>query len=147
MLEHGLIRESQAEFYSQVHHTPKPNNKWRFCVDYRNLNTVSDGMGWPIPNISQMLQRLGQHRPRYFAKLDLTSSYHQAPLAANSRLYTAFITLMGIFEWLRVPMGLKGAPSYFQQVMATVVLAGLMYIICELYLDDIIVHGKTEDEF
>ena len=44
-------------------------------------------------------------------------------------------------------MGLKGAPSYFQQAMATVVLAGLMYVICELYLDDIIVHGKTEDEF
>jgi transposase InsO family protein len=44
-------------------------------------------------------------------------------------------------------MGLKGAPSYFQQVMATVVLAGLLYILCELYLDDILVFGKTQDEF
>jgi len=53
---------------------------------------------------------------------------------------------MGVYEWLRVPMGLKGAPSYFQQKMAEVVLRGLLYLICELYLDDIIVHGGTEDE-
>ena len=48
---------------------------------------------------------------------------------------------------MRVPMGLKGAPSYFQRVMATVVLAGLMYTACELYIDDILVFGKDEDEF
>jgi hypothetical protein len=44
-------------------------------------------------------------------------------------------------------MGLKGAPSYFQQQMATKVLANLIYHICELYLDDIIVFGNTEVEF
>ena len=53
---------------------------------------------------------------------------------------------MGIFEWLRVPMGIKGAPSYFQGIMATVVLIGLIFTICELYLDDILIHAKTEDE-
>ena len=147
MLAHGVVQKSQAEYYSQVHLTPKPNNKWRFCIDYRNLNKVSEGMGWPIPNISQMLQRLGQQRPKLFAKLDLTSGYHQAPLAVDSRLYTAFITFMGIFEWTRVPMGLKGAPSYFQQMMATTVLVGLIYVICEIYLDDIIIYANTEAEF
>jgi len=50
MLEIGVIRRSQAEFYSQVHLTPKPNKAWRFCIDYRALNTASQGMGWPIPN-------------------------------------------------------------------------------------------------
>ena len=43
-------------------------------------------------------------------------------------------------------MGLKGAP-YFQFMIATVVLAGLLYICCELYIDDVIVYGKDEDEF
>ena len=65
----------------------------------------------------------------------------------NSRKFTAFITFMGVFEWLRVPMGLKGAPAYFQGVMATIVLVGMIYTICELYLDDILIYAKTETEF
>jgi hypothetical protein len=44
-------------------------------------------------------------------------------------------------------MGLKGAPSYFQRVMSTHVLGGLINVICELYLDDLIIFGTTEDEF
>jgi hypothetical protein len=44
-------------------------------------------------------------------------------------------------------MGLKGAPSYFQKEMATLVLGGLIHIILELYIDDILIHGKTEEEF
>jgi hypothetical protein len=54
---------------------------------------------------------------------------------------------MGVFEWLRVPMGLKSATSWFQGCLASIVLAGLIYFICELYVDDVIVHGKTKEEF
>ena len=42
-------------------------------------------------------------------------------------------------------MGLKGAAAYFQRVLATIVLAGLMYITCELYIDDVLVFGRTPD--
>jgi hypothetical protein len=44
-------------------------------------------------------------------------------------------------------MGLKSAGSYFQRVMATVVLMGLLYFICELYLDDVLVYGRDDNEF
>ena len=54
---------------------------------------------------------------------------------------------MGLYEWIRLPMGLKGAASFFQKMLATVVLIGLMHRICELYIDDIIMHAQTEDEF
>ena len=53
---------------------------------------------------------------------------------------TAFICFGGLYKHLRVPCGLKGAPSYFHRVMAHVVLAGLVSVICEVYIDDIIVH-------
>ena len=43
-------------------------------------------------------------------------------------------------------MGLKGAPAYFQRVMATVVSAGLLYNILEIYLDDVIVYAQSIDE-
>jgi hypothetical protein len=83
-------------------------------------------MGWPIPNIQAMLQRIGSEKAKYYAVMDLTSGYHQAPLSASARIFTAFITFCGVYEWLRVPMGLKGSPSYFQKVMASVVLMGLL---------------------
>ena len=147
MKERGIIVESQATEFSQVLLQPKPNNKWRFCIDYRALNLVSKGAGWPIPMISMLLQRIGSKRARFFGVMDLTSGYHQMPMSKMAQVFTAFITFMGIFEFTRVPFGLKGAPSYFQQLMATIVLAGLIYTICEVYLDDIIVYATTEDEF
>ncbi len=147
MLANNVIKPSQAAYYSQVHLEPKPDNKWRFCLDFRELNNCTESMSWPIPNVLKMLQRLGHKRAKYYAVIDLTSGYHQAPLSKNSQAASAFITFMGTYEWLRVPMGLKSAPSYFQQQMATIVLRGLLYHICELYLDDIIVYGETEEEF
>jgi hypothetical protein len=147
MLPLGVISESQAPYYSQVHLTPKPTpGEWRFCIDYRRLNVASKSMGWPIPNISDMLRRLGSRKSKFFCKLDLTAGYHQAPLGETSRKYTAFRTAQGVYEWNRVPMGLKGAPSYFQHVMQSEVLHGLQYDICEIYIDDIIIFAETEGE-
>jgi hypothetical protein len=147
MMPLGVIRESNEEFYSQVHLTPKPTpGEWRFCIDYRRLNAASRGMGWPIPNIAEMLRRLGDRKPKYFCKLDLTAGYHQAPLDEESKKYTAFRTAQGLYEWNRVPMGLKGAPSYFQHVMQSEVLQGLQYVICEIYIDDIIIFADSREE-
>ncbi len=147
MLKHGVIRPSQATEYSQVLLTAKPGGEWRFCIDYRRLNEATKQIGWPLPNIKAMLHRLGEKKIKFFGKMDLTKGYFQAPLAEASRKYSAFITYCGIYEWLRVPMGLKGAPAYFQFMIATVVLTGLLYICCELYIDDVVVFGKDEDEF
>ena len=99
MLESKVIKESQAPWYSQVHLTPKPDNTWRFCIDYRKLNDCSEAMGWPIPNVYRMLQRLGARKAKYYGVMDLTSGYYQAPLSLNSQSATAFITFMGTYEW------------------------------------------------
>jgi len=145
-LADGLIKLSNAGAFSQVLLTPKPNGKWRFCIDYRALNELSESLGWPIPNIKQMLNNIGSQKPKYFAVLDLTSGYYQAPLAAASQPLTAFITHMGLYEWTRVPMGAKGAPPYFQYHMVKTVFAGLVHNICEIYLDDIIVWGDSIED-
>ena len=149
LLASGVISESQATHYSQVLLVPKPGavQKWRLCIDYRPLNELLEGMGWPIPNIKQLLHRIGRRGAKYFAVLDLTSGYHQVLLSQNSRDFAAFITPFGTFVPNRISMGLKSAPSYFQQQLQTDVLGGLMYEICELYIDDIIVFGRTEEEF
>ena len=147
MLEEGLIEPSIAAECSQVVLALKPDGKWRFCIDYRNMNDASEAIGWPIPNIEQMLHRIGHNKPKYFAVMDLTSGFFQAPLHPDSAKYTAFTTFMGNYQWLRVPMGAKGSPSWFQQQLATKVLAGLIYTICELYIDDIIIYANTLEEY
>jgi transposase InsO family protein len=148
MLEANVIRKSKAAVsYSQVLMVPKPDASWRFCVDYRRLNACTNTKKWPIPNISLMIDRLGRKKLKYFALMDLTKGYYQAPLAENSRHLSAFITSRGLFEWNRVAMGLCGAPAYYQEQMATTVLGNLMYVSAEVYMDDIIVFGTTFEEY
>jgi hypothetical protein len=120
MLESGVIVRSDSNQWSQVLLTPKPNMKWRFCIDFRQLNLALRARGFPLPRIDELLSRIGRQRNKHFAKFDLSHGYHQMPLASNSREYTAFITSHGLFEWTRVPMGLKNAPAYFQEIMSTV---------------------------
>jgi hypothetical protein len=147
MLKAGIIEKSNASYYSQVMLTPKPNGDFRFCADYRAMNDATASASWPIPNIKQMLARLGAHRADTFGVMDLTSGYHQAPLTLSARVFTAFITFAGVYQFTRLPFGPKRAPSYFQMQMASVVLSGLIYMICEMYLDDCIVYGKGNVQF
>ena len=67
-------------------------------------------------------------------------------MSLGSIALTAFICFCGLYEYTRVPFGLKGAPSHFQRVMASFVLAGILYKICEVYIDDIIVFAQTAKE-
>jgi len=88
LLKLGVIEKSQAVSTTQVHLVPKPGVKtllspdtdltkvWRFCLDYRFLNSLTEPLGWPLPNIEQMLRRIGSRKPKFFAVKDLVSGYH-----------------------------------------------------------------------
>jgi len=110
------------------------------------LNLFCDKSEFPIPHIDLLLERIGKSNPKYFAVMDFVSVFYQCELDEASRSATAFMTHRGLYEWVRVPMGIKGAPTYFQEVMEDV-LAGLTRSICELYIDDCIVFGRTEEEY
>jgi hypothetical protein len=148
LLRLGVIRESKAGHYSHAFVVPKPDDKWRLVLDFKHLNQASEvESGWGIPNIQDIMKRLGSHKPKYFAVMDLTAGFHQTPISEESREYTAFKTPWGgLYEWCRLPMGLKGAPAYFQSTMSAEVLGGLIMNICEIYLDDVIVYAETASE-
>jgi hypothetical protein len=102
----------------------------------------------PFQNIPIMVDRVTRQRPRLYGKMDMTSGFFQAAIDERSRPFTAFITSSGLYQWCRLPMRLKGAASYFQRMMASKVLAGMLcYSIVELYLDDILVCSSDESEF
>jgi hypothetical protein len=150
MLDSGVVKLSQAEYYAQCVMQPKPHTnkqEWRLCQDYRNLNDESEFQSWPLPNTQHMFDRIGTKKARYFGVIDLTQGFHQIALSEATRVLTAYITYAGLYEYTRVPFGLKGAPQYFQKCLASLVLREYLYTICELYIDDLIIFGETEEEF
>jgi hypothetical protein len=117
-------------------------------LNFKGLNKATTNVDrWPIPYIEHLLRKIGALKPKYFAVMDLTSGFFQAPIDPESARYTAFTTWFGNFQFTRVAMGLKGAPAFFQQKLATEVLGGLIHSICELYLDDLNVYADTLEEY
>ena len=86
-------------------------------------------------------------RPKFFAVFDLTSGYFQCPISQDSRKYTTFTTPFGNYQWTRLPMGPSNAPAHFQNQMVTKVFWQEIHKFLEIYLDDLIVWGQTEEEF
>jgi len=105
------------------------------------LNSATGGLEeWPIPNI-----QLGVVKPKVFGLIDFTAGYHQTSLHPNSWAHTAFITQCGLYEWRSVAMGLKGSGPFFQRSIANKVLVGHVTSICEVYIDDVLIHGESDE--
>ncbi|KAG6465364.1 hypothetical protein O3G_MSEX015105 [Manduca sexta] len=148
MLDQGIIRPSQSAWNSPIWIVPKKldasgETKWRLVVDFRKLNDKTIDDKYPIPNISDVFDKLGNCH--YFTTLDLASGFHQVEMSPEDIPKTAFNVEHGHFEFLRMPMGLKNAPSTFQRVMDNV-LRDLQNVICLVYLDDIIVFSVSLQE-
>jgi hypothetical protein len=126
-----------------VHLVRKPTGKWRFCIDFRTINDLCGNIGWPIPNIAT-LERIGSKKPKVFAKFDMTSGYFQMAFDPSIRDATSIIYPGGVYRWKRTPMGWKSAGAHFQQQLAGV-LNGLLYKVCELYMDDILPFAESEE--
>lgn len=114
--------------------------KFRIVVDFRALNEVTINEFHPLPNITEILDQLGQCQ--VFSILDLTHEFYQILLEEDSRELTAFSTNQGHWQFKRMIQGMKTSPGTFQRVMNTA-LAGLIGIKCLVYLDDIIIYGKN----
>ena len=134
-----------------MHVVPKPNSiegqkQWRVVQDMRNHNKASKvSETFPLLNIKGAIQLIGDQKPKYFAKIDCKDGYHMMPLGSASRVFTAFICFMGIFQYKRVPMGQKGAASYFQRTMNQI-FSGFVFTWMLIYLDDLIIWGNNLPE-
>lgn len=148
MLDKGIIRPSSSPWSSPIWVVPKKidasgTQKWRLVIDYRKVNEKTIDDRYPIPNINDILDKLG--RAQYFSTLDLASGFHQIEMSKCSVEKTAFNVNNGHYEFLRMPFGLKNAPSTFQRVMDEV-LKDLQNKICMVYMDDIIIFSTGLQE-
>ena len=148
MLKMKIIQPSKSEWGAPCILVRKPLENGvqqppRFVVDYRGLNSVTRGDGYPIPSIASILDSVSQGK--VFGHCDLASGYWQIPLRQQDRQKSAFCTHVGLYEFLRLPFGLKTAPNTFQRILNTV-FADYLHQWLTVYVDDIIMWAQTQRE-
>lgn len=140
MQDAKIIEPSMAEWASNLVVVIKKDGTARVCVDTRPLNSITRGDCYPLPRIDACLDSLGGGR--YFSTLDLRSGFWQTEVAEQDRDKTTFITRSGAWKFRVLPFGLKNAPSQFQRLM-DMVMAGILWEACVVYLDDLIIMAPT----
>ena len=143
MLKEHIITPSNSPWASPVVLAPKKNGSLRFCIDYRKLNAVSIRDAYPIPRVDDTLDALGE--AKFISTIDLRSGYWQVEMDPDSQAMTAFISHKGLYEFNVMPYGLMNAPATFQRLM-DIVLAGLKWQCCLVYIDDVIIYSNTFDQ-
>ena len=100
-----IVRRSSSPWSSPLHVVHKPSGGWRRCGDYRRLNTFTVDDRYLVPRLQDFTATLAGKT--IFSQTDLVRAYHQVPMTPSNIPKTAVIALFGLYEFLRMPFGLK----------------------------------------
>ncbi len=137
----GVIQPSQSPWASPIVMVRKKDGSHRFCVDYRQLNTVTKLDTFPLPRVDDLLDQPGD--ARFFTTLDLASGYWQIRVAPGSQEKTAFVVPHGLYEFRVMPFGLSNAPAVFQRLRLNPE-DGQAFV--SVYIDDILIYSRSLEE-
>jgi len=139
----GYIRPSKSSAASPFMFVAKKDGTPRPCVDYRKLNAITIKNRYPLPNVTELRDRLA--RAKIFTKLDLRDGYHLIRIKEGDEWKTAFRTRYGLYEYQVMPFGLTNAPATFQALVNDV-LRNYLDIFTVAYMDDILIFSENERE-
>ena len=117
---------------------PKKNGTFRLVSDFRRLNKLLADAPYPLPQIKDVLQRRASFT--FVSVIDITSQFYHFNLDNASRSLCVITTPFGLFQYLRLPMGIKIAPSFAQSVMDSL-FGHVNYV--EVFMDDIAVFSTS----
>ena len=144
MLDGGAIRPSNSPWCNAIVLIRKKDGTLRFCIDFRRLNNRTEKDSFPMPKMVDTMETMVG--ARIFSTMVLKSGFWQVKMAEESQPYTAFtVGSLGVYEFLRMPVGLCNAPATFQRLMQNC-LGELNLTYALIYLDDIVVFSDTEKE-
>lgn len=134
MLENNIIELSDSEWSSPCILVPKSDQTFRFCTDYRKVNSVTKTDSYPIPRVDDCIDQVGS--ASYVSKFDLLKGYWQVPLTEWAKRVSAFVTPNGLYQYKVMPFGMKNSAATFQRLINQVIkgLDG-----CAAYIDDIVI--------
>ncbi len=142
-LDKGFIRKSTSPAGAPVLFVKKKDGSLRLVVDFRKLNDMTIRNSYPLPLISDLLDRV--KGAKVFTKLDLKSAYNLVRIKEGDEYKTAFRTRYGHYEYLVMPFGLKNAPATFQHFINDVLSEYLDDFVIS-YIDDILIYSNSLEE-
>ena len=144
MLDAGVIRPSNSPWCNAIVLVRKKDRSLRFCIDFRRLNALTVKDSHPLPRICETLESLAG--TAHYTTIDMNSGFWQVPMDEESKQYTAFtLGSMGLYECESMPFGLCNTPPTLQRLMLNC-LGELNLTYCLIYLDDVIIFSRTEEE-
>lgn len=146
-LKQGIVRESTSPYNNPIWVVERKSQgtekKYRVVVDFRHLNKKTAKYSFPLPNINDLLDRIGY--AIYFSSFDLKLGFFQLPLKEEHKKFTAFSTANRHCEFERLPMGFINSGAHFQSFM-NIILSGLTPEECLVYMDDILIYANSLEE-
>ncbi|MGL5708136.1 MAG: reverse transcriptase domain-containing protein [Aeromonas sp.] len=139
----GVVEESTSQWLNPVVLVRKKNGSLRFCMDFRKLNEAVELDHYEIPRINQLVTSLRDQK--YFSSIDLKDGFYHIDIVPTDRCKTAFYTGKKLMQFKKMPQGYKNSPATFQRAM-DYIFKDIINEICIVYIDDILVFGRTEDE-
>ena len=143
MLANDSCEQSYGPWASNVVLVKKSDGSLRFCIDYRQFNNLTVKNSYPLPRIDTCFDALSD--AKFFSTLDLRQGYWQVENDPETADKTTFITRKGAFKFKVLPFKLSNAPAVFQRLM-NLVMRGLTFESCLVFLDDIVVMSKTFEQ-
>jgi len=138
-LAKGYIRPSISPQTSPVFFVPKKDGKKRMVQDYRYLNEWTVKNNYPLPLISQLVDKL--KGCKLFMKMDLRWGYNNVRIKEGDEWKAAFVTHKGAFEPVVMYFGLCNSPATFQKMMNEIFHD--MSDVCVVYIDDLMIFTNT----
>ncbi|GBM86935.1 Transposon Ty3-I Gag-Pol polyprotein [Araneus ventricosus] len=145
LLQAGLIKESNSPYSSPITLAFKRDEgkKTRLCIDIRKLNALCKSDSEPLPLIDSLLDKLS--KAKIFSSLDLAAGYWHVLIHPKDTEKLAFCTNFGLYEWCRLPFGIKVTPAIFNRLIRRILTIYKIDFACN-YFDDIIVYSSSELE-